>query len=154
MDPSHVLWIGGPDETRRATVARALADRFGSELYTLDEHADAHALRMTGALGWSSVSRHRLRLVLEDVRDLPGDHRLIVEGEELSPVSISAVVGAPNGALFLLTAADTELSRLIEREANDVRLPTLRADRPLPELVELAAQEIGRGDDYPDQEPE
>jgi len=112
VDPSHVLWIGGPGETGRADVARALADRFRIALYSLDDHADAHASRMTGALGWSSVSRHRLRLVLEDVRELPEDGELIVEGEELSPVSISAVVAAPDRALFLLPAADTELSRL------------------------------------------
>jgi len=147
VDPSHALWIGGGHGSGKSAVARALSERFGLQLYSVDERSEAHAPRMPGAgVGWASLdefvttSRHRFRLVLEDVRALPEAPVAIVEGIELLPTSVSAVLGAPDRALFLTPAVDDPVSARIAREARELRLTALPADRPLEELVELAAE--------------
>ena len=188
MDPSHALWIGGPQGSGKTSIAAALADRFALQLYHVDARTWVHEERMPPTefasltmderwvhadvermLGWFVAhSRHRFRLVLEDLRELPDEPACIVEGPQLFPTSVSAVLGAPDQALFLLpepgemevrlrergplegtsdgararentVARDLRISALFEREARELRLPTLRVDRPLDEMLELAA---------------
>lgn len=121
-------------------------------------------------LGWFvNHSRHRFRLVLEDLRALPDEPAAIVEGPQLFPTNVSAVLGAPEQALFLqpdldelaarlrargplratsdgvrarenAVARDLLIAKMFEREARELRLPTLRVDRPLDEVVELAGE--------------
>jgi 2-phosphoglycerate kinase len=147
VDPSHALWIGGGHGSGKSAVAQALSERFELQLYSVDERSEAHAARMPGAgLGWSSLdefvttSRHRFRLVLEDLRALPDAPVAIVEGIELLPTSVSAVLGAPGRALFLTPVSDDAVSARIAREARELRLTSLPAGRPVEELIELAAQ--------------
>ena len=146
MDPSHALWIGGGHESGTSAVARALSERFALQLYSVDQQRDAHAARMPGAgLGWTTLdefvttSRHRFRLVLEDLRALPAAPVVVVEGVELLPTSVSAVLGAPGRALFLAPVSDDPVSARISREARELRLTVLPAGLPLAELIELAA---------------
>jgi hypothetical protein len=71
----------------------------------------------------------------------------VVEGIELFPTSIAAVLRSPEQALFVLPAAGengldrlhTDLALSFERDTRDLRLRVLRADRPLPDLAALAA---------------
>lgn len=137
MDLADVMWIGGPDGTPTNDVARALAHRFDVALYSLSEQAGAHISRMpvAGDSSASTTARHRFRLVLEDLRELDGAPGAIVEGAELLPTSVSAVLRAPDQALFLVPAD----GGIYAWEARDLRLRTLPAERPLDELVELAA---------------
>jgi hypothetical protein len=147
VDPSHALWIGGGHASGKSAVARALSERFELQLYSVEERSEAHTSRMPGAgVGWASLdefvttSRHRFRLVLEDVRALPDAPIVIVEGIELLPTSVSAVLGAPDRALFLIPAGDDPVSARIAREARELRMTALPADRRLEELIELAAE--------------
>lgn len=188
MDPSHALWIGGPPCSGKSSVAAALADRFGLQVYHVDARTWVHEARMPATefgsltmderwvhatpermLGWFvTTSRHRFRLVLEDLRALPDEPAAIVEGPQLLPTSVSAVLRDPAQALFLLAdpgdvavrrrgrgpmrgtsdgaratenvvARDLLLAATIEREARELRLPTLRVDAPLEEMIERAA---------------
>jgi hypothetical protein len=94
-----------------------------------------------------TTSRHRFRLVLEDVAALPPSPLAIVEGAQLFPTSVAAVLRDPGHALFVLsnpnaedaTAFDALIARRFAWEASDLRLTTLPADAPLEELVERAA---------------
>lgn len=188
MDPAHALWIGGPQGSGKSSVARALADRFGLQLYHVDLRTWVHEERMPPTafaslsmderwvhatpeqmLGWFvTTSRHRFRLVLEDIRALPDRPAVVVEGPQLFPTSVSAVLGAPDQALFLIPAESEMKERLrqrgpiegtsdgararenavardqmiratFEREARELRLPALPVDRPLDEMIDLAA---------------
>jgi hypothetical protein len=125
----------------------ALSQRFGLQLYSVDERTAVHEGRMpTSSIDAASLdgvvatSRHRFRLVLEDLRALPETPTAIVEGAQLFPTSVSAVLGAPDQALFLIPGADDPLSARIAREARELRLTALPVDRPLDELIELAAE--------------
>ena len=192
MDPGHAVWIGGPQGSGKSSVAHALAERFGLQLYNVDHRTWVHERRMPPTefssltmderwvhptpermLGWFvTTSRHRFRLVLEDLRELPDEPACIVEGPQLFPTSVSAVVRAPDHALFLLpdldamrerlrargpmlatsdgararenaVARDVLIAQTFAREARELRLPALPVDRPLDEMIELAAGSLG-----------
>jgi hypothetical protein len=189
VDPSHALWIGGAPCSGKSSVAAALADRFGLQLYHVDARTWVHEERMPPTefaalsmderwvhaepkrmLDWFvTTSRHRFRLVLEDLRALPDEPGAIVEGPQLFPTSVSAVLRDPAHALFLLVdpddlaarrrgrgpmrgtsdgirardnliARDLLIAARFEREAAELRLPTLRVDAPLDAMVDRAAQ--------------
>ncbi|MGZ4292435.1 MAG: hypothetical protein ACXVQQ_07550 [Gaiellaceae bacterium] len=188
MDLTHVLWIGGGQGSGKSSVAWALSRRFDLQLYDVDRRTWVHEARMpTTEFGMLSMderwvhptpermlewfvttSRHRFRLVLEDLRALPDTAVTIVEGPQLLPTSVSAVLAEPGQALFLIPDRDAQEARLLARgpmlgtsdgararanatardllisarfarEAQELRLTTLTADRPLAELIELAA---------------
>lgn len=163
MDPAHAVWIGGPPECAVEELARALARRLERRLYSLDEHAADHELRLPADTGDGSLasvvarSRHRFRLVLEDLREWPEEGGLVVAGPGLFPTTVSAVLRKPEHALFLLPAPGgdwTEAARTVEREARDLRLSVFHEGAEATELVELAAEQVRRGDDDPHHEAE
>jgi 2-phosphoglycerate kinase len=189
VDPANALWIGGPQGSGKSSIARALAERFGLQLYVVDHRVWVHEPRMPATefssltmderwvhatpermLGWFVThSRHRFRLILEDLRALPDEPAVVVEGPQLFPTSVSAVLGAPDQALFLLpdpaemrerllargpmaatsdgvrarenaVVRDLLIAAMFEREARELRLPALAVDAPLEEMIERAAQ--------------
>jgi broad-specificity NMP kinase len=182
------LWIGGPQGSGKTSIAAALADRFELQVYHVDARTWVHEERMPSTefasltmderwvhadvermLGWFvNHSRHRFRLVLEDLRSLPNAPACIVEGPQLFPTSVSAVLGAPDQVLFLLplpaemeerlrargpmegtsdggrarknaVARDLKIAETFAREARELRLRAMAVDRPLDEMIELAA---------------
>jgi len=189
MDPAHALWIGGPQGSGKTSIAQALAERYGLQLYHVDARVWVHEPRMPPTefasltmderwvraepeqmLKWFVThSRHRFRLVLEDLRELPDEPAVIVEGPQLLPTNVSAVLRSPDQALFLVpdldelaarlrargpmqatsdgvrarenaVARDLLIARTIAREARELRLPALPVDRPLDGMIELAAE--------------
>jgi hypothetical protein len=146
VDLSHVLWIGGGPGSGKSAIARELSRRFDLQLYSVDEHAEAHEPRMPSVAagetidGFLTASRHRFRLVLEDLAALPPSPAAIVEGLLLFPTSVAAVLREPEHALFLLPVdAEDPVTRRIGWEAADLRLKTLTVDAPLDEMIERAA---------------
>lgn len=145
MDLSHVLWIGGGQGSGKSSIARALARRFDLRLYSVDEHEAAHAPRMPSFVAGDPIeefltaSRHRFRLVLEDLAALPSGPAVLVEGAQLFPTSVAAVLRSSDHALFLIPTADDEISRRIGWEARDLRLAMLDVDAPLEKMIERAA---------------
>jgi hypothetical protein len=159
VDLSRVLWIGGGQGSGTSAVAAALARRFDLQLYAIDDHERAHEPRMprTEVVSHAPVtpaelvdpfvksSRHRFRLVLEDLAALPSSPLAVVEGPQLFPTSVAAVLREPTHALFLLPNLDdaSSFDALIGRrygwEAADLRLTALPVDAPLEEMIERVA---------------
>jgi hypothetical protein len=151
VDLSHVLWIGGGQSSGKSSIARALAQRFDLQLYAIDARDRAHEPRMptsgTGAPStpdealdrFVTTSRHRFRLVLEDLAALPAAPPAIVEGTQLFPTSVAAVLREADHALFLIPDPGEQLTQRIAREAADLRLAMLVVDAPLAEMIEHAA---------------
>jgi 2-phosphoglycerate kinase len=188
MDPAHAVWIGGPQASGKSSIARELSRRFDLQLYVVDHRVWVHEPRMPATefasltmderwvhaepermLEWFVThSRHRFRLILEDLRALPDAPAVIVEGPQLFPRFVAAVIGSSEQALFLqpaldgmrerllargpmeatsdgvrarenATARDVLIARLFEREARELRFLTLAVDAPLEEMIERAA---------------
>ena len=186
---SHVLWIGGGQGSGKSSSARAIARRFDLQLYVIDHRVWVHEPRMPKTefgslslderwvdatplmmLDWFvTTSRHRFRLVLEDLRDLPPTPAVVVEGPQLFPTSVAAVLREPGQAVFLIPNLDEQRDRLLARspmlgtsdgvraranaterdlmiterfgrEAADLRLTSLTVDVPLEEMIERAAE--------------
>jgi hypothetical protein len=145
VDPANALWIGGPPGSGTSSVAQALAERFGLQLYAVDDQADAHEPRMPRLelASFVSTARHRFRLVLEDLRELPDDQPVIVEGPQLFPTNVVAVLRSPERALFLLPAVPGDVvAQTYERETRELRLPVVRVDGALVDVIELAAERL------------
>ena len=189
MDLSHVLWIGGGQGSGKSSIARALSRRFDLQLYVIDHRVWVHEPRMPETefrtlsmderwvdatprqmLDWFvTTSRHRFRLVLEDLAALPPSPVAIVEGPQLFPTSVSAVLRQADQALFLIPNLDEQRERLLARgpilgtsdglraranaterdlmitqrfswEAGDLRLTALQVDAPLNEMIERATE--------------
>jgi hypothetical protein len=189
VDLSHVLWIGGGQGSGKTSIALALARRFDLQLYNVDRRTWVHESRMPETefrslsmderwvestpgqmLDWFlTTSRHRFRLVLEDLATLPSSPVTIVEGPQLFPTSVAAVLRDPDQALFLIADLDEQRERLLARgpilgtsdgvraranaterdlmisrrftwEAADLRLAALPVDAPLNEMIERAAE--------------
>jgi hypothetical protein len=189
VDLADVLWIGGPQGSGKSTVATALARRFDLQLYVVDFRTWAHEPRMPSTefrslslddrwvhatpaqmLDWFvTISRHRFRLVLEDLRELPDSPAAVVEGPQLFPTSVAAVLRSRDQALFLVPDPAEQRERLLARgpipgtsdglraranaterdvlinrrytyEARDLQLTVLPVDAPLAEVVERAAE--------------
>ena len=187
MDLSHVLWIGGPQGSGKSSIAWELSRRFDLQLFAVDARTWVHEPRMPRTefatlsmderwvdaepermLEWFlTTSRHRFRLVLEDLASLPDAPGAVVEGPQLFPPSVAAVLRDERQALFLLPQADDMRQRLLERgplpgtsdperaranatdrdlliaqtferDVRDLRLPHLRVDAPLDEMIERA----------------
>src|SRR5207249_3266033 len=46
VDPALAVWIGGPQASGKSSIARALAERFGLQLYVVDHRVWVHEARM------------------------------------------------------------------------------------------------------------
>jgi hypothetical protein len=144
VDPANALWIGGLPDAARSFVARSVAERYDLRLRSLPTPELPTTVR---ELARASV--RRFRDVLEEVREWPGPG-LVVEGIDLFPTSVAAVLRSPEQALFLLPdgaggAADplqTDLALAFERDTRDLRLRVQRVDRPLEELAALAVEQL------------
>ena len=158
MDLSHVLWIGGGRGSGTSSVAQTLARQFELQLYSLDRYKPLHEPRMPRMEADSEAeetpaglvdrfvkaSRHRFRLVLEDLAALPPSPLAIVEGVELFPTSVAAVLREPDHALFLLAGrCETRFDELVAQryawEARDLRLTAFSGDAPIEETIARAA---------------
>jgi hypothetical protein len=189
VDLADVLWIGGPQGSGKSSIARALSRRFDLQLYVIDHRVWVHEPRMPATefsslsmderwvhaapermLDWfANTSRHRFRLVLEDLRELPGSPLAVVEGPQLFPTFVAAVLRDPAHALFAIpdpgeqrerllarpglpgtsdprrarinaTERDLMIAQRFAREARELRLTVLPAGRPLDEMIALAVE--------------
>jgi 2-phosphoglycerate kinase len=124
----HVYWIGGGSGAGKSTVARRIAARYGLRVYSTDDAMADHARRSTNA---GSPLLHRFlamdmderwvnrppstmletfpwfqgegfNLILEDLRCLPCEPGVIVEGFRLVPRLVQPLLSVPAHAVWLL----------------------------------------------------
>jgi len=192
VDLAHVLWIGGPQGSGKSSVAWELSRRFDLQLYAVDARTWVHEARMPRSefstlsmderwvdaeparmLEWFvTTARHRFRLVLEDLATLPDAPGAVVEGPQLFPASVAAVLRDRRQALFLLprredmrqrlsergpmpgtsdperaranaTERDLLIAEMFERDVHTLDLPHVPVDAPLDEVVERAVETLG-----------
>jgi hypothetical protein len=191
MDPARVLWIGGGQGSGKSSIAWTLSRRHGLQLYNIDHRTQAHVPRhrphpffelsederwvhpdVETMLRWFvETSADRLRIVLEDLAELPDEPGAIVEGPQLFPAFVEPLLAAREQAVFLVprpeeqrvrllargpitrtsqpelarakaTERDLLISRRIAEEARERGLCTLTVDRPLAGMIDLVEERL------------
>jgi hypothetical protein len=129
---AHVLWIGGPTDAGKTSVARVLAARYDLRVYHYDlldrleppghwarvdpaRHPHMHA-----ALGrsreatwvettpealltdWRRTAVERFALALEDLLALPGGPPVVAEGYGFLPALVAPLLTSPRQAVWLV----------------------------------------------------
>ncbi len=128
---ASVIWIGGSPCAGKTSVAQRLADRYGLTVYHFDRHEADHIKRSSGVrepalhaflamtmderwvrrstqemarsviLAWTE----RFRFVLEDLRALPSEPPVIVEGPGLFPELVAPHLARQQQAIWLVPTA-------------------------------------------------
>ncbi|MEU8134073.1 hypothetical protein [Streptodolium elevatio] len=162
-----MYWLGGGSGGGKSTVARRLAERFGLRVYATDDVMGDHAARSSRAdapylAAFAAMSMderwverspevmletfHWFRgeafgLIVEDLRALPADSRVVVEGFRLLPRLVAPLLADPSRAVWLLPTPAFRAAAFAGRgSAGDISSRTgdpVRAERNLRERDRL-----------------
>jgi hypothetical protein len=132
---AHVLWIGGPTDAGKTSVARTLAARHGLRAYHYDaldrleapghwaradaaRHPHLHAARGRSreaawvattpaamVAEWRRTTAERFALTLEDLLALPAAPPVVAEGYGLLPALVAPLLTSPRQAIWLVPSA-------------------------------------------------
>lgn len=132
----HVYWIGGGSGAGKSTIARRLAARYSTQLYSTDnvmlDHAERCSpgdnpylvafKRMDMDERWVNRSPETMletfhwfrgegfNLILEDLLKLPSGERIIVEGFRLLPKLVKPLLRHPSQGIWLIPTPEFRLS--------------------------------------------
>ncbi len=163
----HVRWIGGGSGGAKSTVARALAARFGVEVFSTDDAMTRHARRLTPASApllhaftamsmderWVARTPAEMLqtfhwfagegfdLVVEDLLGLPPAPAVVVEGFRLLPRLVAPLLSRPDHAVWLLPTRDFRVRAFAARgSTTDIAARTSDPGRALANLLERDAR--------------
>lgn len=130
MSLPHVLWIGGPPDAGKTTVANMLAEKYGLGVYHFDRHEPARDARMRleptrypNAATWDAMAldelwvtnspeamarlvigcwSERISLVVGDLLAMPVDRPVVAEGPGFFPQVILPLLSNPRQAIWLV----------------------------------------------------
>ncbi len=156
---SHVLWIGGGTDAGKTTVARALAKRYGLQLYNYDHHdlAQHQRLAQTSAYhqNWLNASmeerwiipepealvqrtlrsfQDRHPLVIEDLLALEKEPMIIAEGFGFTPEMIMPILSRKNQAIWLVPTESFKWDSMKQRGKFTRRLEWSNPERAINNL--------------------
>lgn len=165
-DLSHIRWIGGGSGAGKSVIARQLAAKHNAALYDTDIAMAAHVKRcapernpyLVAFLGMSLDARWVDRtpqvmletfhwfngegfdLILEDLRGMPRDRPILVEGFRLMPHLVSPLLTETNDAIWLLPTAAFR-RRAFDKRGSTMEIPnrTSNPTRALANLLERDA---------------
>lgn len=137
----HVFWLGGSPCAGKSSISEILAARFDLHLYRVDEAFEVHAQRFDPVLHpalaeWHASSwnqrwmkpteslvedviacyREHFTMILEDIRSLPRDKPILVEGTALLPGQVARVLADRSRAMWVVPAADFQREHYSRRE--------------------------------------
>ncbi|MFN2469573.1 MAG: hypothetical protein ABR583_00990 [Gaiellaceae bacterium] len=170
----HVIWIGGPPGCGKTTIGRWLAHRYDLQSYNADAHTWEHHDRSLAradpaARRWEALSQderwvmmeppemadfslrlnaERFRNMVEDVRTLPREPMIVVEGTPLLPWLVEEDLADPASAVWLMPAPEFQRTRLLERPVTTwnatsdpevARANRIERERLVGEAIERAA---------------
>jgi hypothetical protein len=175
----HVLWLAGGPDSGKTTLARLVSERRGLELYRLDAAEPEHVQRVTAerqpafaeflAMStddrWVNRSAREMadqtlriapevfELVLADLRALPNDQPILVEGAWLFPGLVAPWLSSRQQAVWLIPSVAFKRASALRRDKPGIRHGTsdperaaanwLERDRLLAREIERQARELG-----------
>lgn len=122
-DLSHTVWIGGSPCAGKSTISRMLAHEYGLIVYETDplesrpatasQPTKQHLQSLTPDQLWLrpiaeqvatelEYCREELALAIEELRELPGSPKILVEGTALVPQGVVPLLTRPHQAIWLV----------------------------------------------------
>jgi 2-phosphoglycerate kinase len=137
----NVFWIGGSPCAGKSSISDFLAGRFGLDVYRVDEAFENHVRRFNteqqpALVNWCRASwnerwmqpveslvrevitcyREHFTLILEDVRALPKDKPLLIEGTALLPKEVLQAQADRKRAVWVIPTAEFQMEQYAKRE--------------------------------------
>lgn len=162
-DLSHVLWIGGPPDAGKTTVARLLAKRHKLRIYQYDKSGLRHYKQLARhepkyqafleasfeewwvkpepeeAWQWlQQTAWDRFPLVVRDLMELPGRLPIVAEGIGLLPNLVGTVISSRRQAIWLAPTAAFMADAMRRRRK-------LRYGRPVSDTEEARSKMLALG---------
>jgi hypothetical protein len=134
------LWMGGSPCSGKSSIAALLAERYALAVYECDAHFDEHQRRATpqaqprlhrlGGMTWDeiwmrpvdeqvadelAIYREQFPLILDDLRALPADRPVLVEGAALLPDLVAAVCPDPTRAIWIVPTPEFQWAHYSRR---------------------------------------
>jgi 2-phosphoglycerate kinase len=137
----NVFWLGGSPCAGKSSIAEIIGNRFGLDVYHVDEAFEVHArhfdsIRHPTLTSWSTSSwdqrwmqpldslvqnviacyQEHFTLVLEDVISLAKRKPLLIEGTALLPRLVAGVTSRASNAIWLIPTAEFQRRHYSERD--------------------------------------
>jgi 2-phosphoglycerate kinase len=149
-----LFWLGGSPCAGKSSISMILGQRFGLDVYHVDEAFDLHLQRIDAAhqpalMKWRQSSwnqrwmqpsddlvqdviacyREHFDLFYEDILKMPAENNLLVEGSALLPREVASVLPQREQAIWLIPSAEFQRAHYSEREwARDVAAQCINPD--------------------------
>jgi len=161
---AHVLWLGGPPDCGKTTIAQEIGRHHELTVYHFDRHepshfsrADpsqhpalyaAHPDRMTTEQRWLGSTpvemardtiqswSERFEMVIHDLLELLANAPIIVEGPGLFPDCVAPLLTERSKALWLVPTPDFKRASAIRRNKPGSRWETSDPERAQQNLIE------------------
>lgn len=139
----HVLWIGGPPDCGKTTIADRLAERYGLQVYHFDRHEPAHFGRADPARHPALTAAHpdrmspeerwlgsppeamardtlacwteRFGMAVDDLRAMPVVPPIVAEGPGLFPDCVLPYLADRRRAIWLVPAEGFKRASVVRR---------------------------------------
>lgn len=160
---SHVLWLGGPPDAGKTTIADTLAEWHGLQVYHFDQHEVEHMAKATQekkpAL-WNAKPEHltpeqrwltftpdemayatmdswteRFEMACEDLLDMPKSPSIIAEGPGFFPDLVYMVADDPRQIVFLIPSDEFKVNSVRDRSKPATRDETTDPERATDNLI-------------------
>lgn len=160
---SHVLWIGGPPDSGKTSIADLLAERHAIQVYHFDRHEPVHFARhdpvrhpalhaaspemMTVEQRWVAQSpeemaagtiaswSERVEMAIEDLLEMPRRPLIVAEGPGFFPERIAPVIFDPHQAVWLVPSEPFKRNSVARRGKPSARLQTSDPERATRNLI-------------------
>jgi hypothetical protein len=161
---SHVLWIGGPPDCGKTSIARDLGQKYGLAIYHFDRHEPshfsrvdpnhhpalyaAHPDRMTTEHRWlgstpEEMARETLQswterfgMAIDDLLALPATSPIVAEGPGFFPECVAPLLTDAAKALWLVPTPVFKRESAIRRDKPGSRWETTDPERAQQNLIE------------------
>jgi hypothetical protein len=160
---AHILWLGGPPDSGKTTIASEIGARHRINVYHFDRHEPAHFARadplqhpavyaahpdrMTTEERWlgsppDAMARdtiaswtERFGMALDDLLALPAGIPIIAEGPGIFPECVAPLLSEPRRALWLVPTPSFKRASAVRRDKPGSRWETSDPARAQQNLI-------------------